>query len=229
MNWLYQKLKSEFKRRLIDTSDINVTRKSVIHESVKIKNSRVRGKVNLAQKVVLQEGVLINSESEINIAKHSIVNGPNTDFYCAINKINIGAFCSIARNVSFQEFSHYTNSVTTFLIRKHIFKEKNKDIYSKGDINIGNDVWIGAHSIVLSGINVGNGAVIGSNSVVNKDVEDYAIVAGSPAKTIGYRFSPEIISKLKELQWWNWEEEKIQKNNLFFEGELTLDKFKSIV
>ena len=75
--------------------------------------------------------------------------------------------------------------------------------------------------MILPGVNVGNGAVIGAGSVVTKDVPDYAIVAGNPSKIIRYRFSKEIINQLKEIQWWDWDDEKIIANKEFFNTDLT--------
>ena len=82
---------------------------------------------------------------------------------------------------------------------------------NKGDIVIGNDVWIGYEAIVLSGVTIGDGAIIGTRSVVTKDVPPYTIVGGIPAKPIRKRFSDEVISKLLELQWWNWSENRIKE------------------
>ncbi|QHL89493.1 hypothetical protein GU926_17095 [Nibribacter ruber] len=103
------------------------------------------------------------------------------------------------------------------------------DIFSKGDIVIGNDVWIGAHSIVLSGVTIGNGAIIGANSVVTKDLPPYSIAVGTPAKVIKYRFEPEIIEKLQQIQWWNWDKDKFNKNRQLFQGKLTTDKLDTLV
>lgn len=68
---------------------------------------------------------------------------------------------------------------------------------------IGNDVWIGANVLLKTGITVGNGAVIGMGSVVTHDVPPYAIVAGNPARVIQMRFSPEIIQRMEDSQWWD--------------------------
>jgi serine acetyltransferase len=81
----------------------------------------------------------------------------------------------------------------------------------KGDIIIGNDVWIGAKSTIMSGVKIGDGAVIGSGSVVAKDVPPYAIVVGNPAKVIKYRFDEQQIENLLEIAWWNWPEHKIKE------------------
>jgi lipopolysaccharide transport system ATP-binding protein len=83
----------------------------------------------------------------------------------------------------------------------------------KGDIRIGNDVWIGYQTIIMPGIRIGDGAVIGAGSVVTKNVDDYEIVAGNPAKHIRYRFSKEQISALKKIQWWNWSKDEIASHS----------------
>ena len=79
---------------------------------------------------------------------------------------------------------------------------------------IGNDVWIAAKSIVFQGVKIGNGAVIGAGSVVTKDVPDYAIVAGNPARIIRYRFTPDIIAYLNETKWWNYTLDNLDDNFL---------------
>lgn len=82
---------------------------------------------------------------------------------------------------------------------------------SKGDIVIGNDVWIGYDAVIMAGVTIGDGAIIDTRAVVTKDVEPYSIVGGVPAKEIRKRFSPEIIAKLMELKWRNWLIEKIDE------------------
>ncbi|MBF4465679.1 CatB-related O-acetyltransferase [Flavobacterium sp. LC2016-12] len=170
---------------------------------------------------------MASAHSKISIGRFSVVNGPNTDFQASLNSIEIGSFCSIARNVTFQESTHYTNRISTHYILQHVFKETGEDITSKGPIKIGNDVWIGTHSVILSGVTVGDGCIIASNSVVNSDIPPYAIVGGSPARIIKYRFDDETIKKLLKIKWWDWEIEKIKKNKELFlnDGMVHLDNF----
>lgn len=131
------------------------------------------------------------------------------------SNIIIGNFCSIGDNVKiYLGGNHRSDWVTTYPfghINKDIFNNFNGDGHpkSKGDVVIGNDVWIGANSIIMSGVNIGDGAVIANNSHVVKNVEPYSIVGGNPAKLIKYRFTPEQIEKLLEIKWWNWDDEKI--------------------
>jgi acetyltransferase-like isoleucine patch superfamily enzyme len=83
---------------------------------------------------------------------------------------------------------------------------------SKGDVVIGNDVWIGSAATILSGVHVGNGAVIGTASLVSKDIPAYSIVAGNPAREIGRRFSDFQIERLQSIAWWSWPIDEIIEN-----------------
>ena len=97
-----------------------------------------------------------------------------------------------------------------------------KDITSawdnKGDIVIGNDVWIGYEAVIMSGVTIGDGAIIGTRAVVTKDVPPYTIVGGVPAKQIRKRFPEEIISELLKLKWWDWTFKKISQNMEFIKN-----------
>lgn len=167
---------------------------------------------------------------EIKIGHNSALNGPNLNIYAGLGKVSIGNFCSIARNVSIQLEGHNYKKVTTYQIFKNLFDKKNEsEIVSSGDIIIGNDVWIGANAMVYGGVTIGDGAVVGSNCFVNKDVPPYAIVVGSPAKIIKFRFDDQIIEILNKLKWWDWDEETLKRNEFLFEDELsvqTLEKIK---
>lgn len=139
--------------------------------------------------------------------------------------LRIGNFCSIAMNCEvFLGGNHYTNLVTTFpfgLVSKEAFPRADNPVnaymkgsYSKGDVIIENDVWIGAHVTLMSGVHVGNGAVIAANSHVIKDVPPYAIVGGNPARVIKYRFTPHQIDALERIQWHQWSDEVINERVL---------------
>ena len=98
---------------------------------------------------------------------------------------------------------------------------------NKGDIVIGNDVWIGYEAVVMAGVTIGDGAVIGTRAVVTKDVPAYTIVGGIPAKTIRKRFPDETIDALLALKWWDWPEEKIAENIGAIQNG-RIDKLKNI-
>ena len=84
----------------------------------------------------------------------------------------------------------------------------------KGDIIIGNDVWIGAKSTIMSGVKIGHGAIVAAGAVVTKDVQPYSVVGGNPAKHIKFRFDERQIEKLLEINWWDWEESKIKEEGM---------------
>jgi len=134
------------------------------------------------------------------------------------DKLIIGKFCMIASDVSFimNGANHLTESISTYPFAifgngwEHAMDGKTYP--QKGDINIGNDVWIGYNSTIMAGVTIGDGAIIATNSTVVKDVEPYTIVGGNPASEIKKRFSEKTIKKLLELKWWNWNIEKITKN-----------------
>jgi virginiamycin A acetyltransferase len=83
---------------------------------------------------------------------------------------------------------------------------------NKGDIVIGNDVWIGYDAVIMQGVHIGDGAIIGTRAVVTKDVLPYTIVGGMPAKPIKKRFDEKTIDKLMSIKWWNWPPEKVKEN-----------------
>ncbi|MBM3208649.1 MAG: CatB-related O-acetyltransferase, partial [Chlamydiae bacterium] len=87
-----------------------------------------------------------------------------------------------------------------------------RDLPVKGDIIVGNDVWLGYDCLIRNGVTIGNGAIVAARSVVVKDVPSYAIVAGNPAKVVKMRFDKETIDRLEKIAWWDWDVEKITKN-----------------
>jgi virginiamycin A acetyltransferase len=131
------------------------------------------------------------------------------------DKLHIGKFCMIASGVEFimNGANHLADAVSSYPFA--IFGDdwahsmEGKTYPTKGDIVIGNDVWIGYQATILSGVTVGHGAIIGSKSVVASDVPPYSIVAGNPARIIRKRFDDETIEKLLDLAWWDWDLEKI--------------------
>ncbi len=127
----------------------------------------------------------------------------------------VGAFCSFADGVQiFLGGEHNINWITTFPFCSFdpvLFAATPEHPKTKGDITIGNDVWVGAHSIILSGVTIGDGAVIGARALVAKDVAPYAVVVGNPAREIKKRFDEDRIAFLLKLQWWNWDDDIIEE------------------
>jgi len=141
-----------------------------------------------------------------NVATHFNFDGQN---------LIIGNFCSIAYNVNvWLGGNHNTNWATTYPfghVNQNIFNSFDGKGHPKlnGGVVIGNDVWVGANSTIMSGVTIGDGAVIANNSHVVKNVEPYSIVGGNPAKLIRYRFTSEQIEELLKIKWWFWDDDKI--------------------
>lgn len=140
----------------------------------------------------------------------------------------IGKFCSIACGAKFifNSTNHKLSSLSTypFLI---FFEEWGLDIKdvstawdNKGNIVIGNDVWIGYEAVIMAGVTIGDGAIIGTRALVTKDVPPYTIVGGLPAKPIRKRFDDETISAPLKIKWWNWSTDKIAHNIKAFKAEI---------
>lgn len=152
-------------------------------------------------------------------------------------KLYIGKYCSIAAGVTFiLGGNHRMDWISTYPFGEFLrdwpdASEIEGHPSTRGDIKVGNDVWIGHGSIILSGVNIGDGAVIGAASVVSRDVAAYSVVAGNPAKEIRLRFSREEIEKLLEIKWWDWPESVVSQNvenlcNEIKKGLANLEKYE---
>lgn len=137
-------------------------------------------------------------------------------------KCYIGKYCSVADHVKvFLGGDHHVNWVSTFPHR-----QQNG---TKGDIRIGNDVWLSHGVTIMSGVTIGDGAIIAANSHVVKNVEPYTIVGGNPAKYIKHRFSGEVIDLLLKLEWWNLPLNDVNDMHDFLCAEPDLNKLKELV
>jgi virginiamycin A acetyltransferase len=146
----------------------------------------------------------------------------NVLYHYPINKerLIIGRYCSIACGAKFifTSANHTQRSLSSypfgiFFDEWDLPVERIADTWdNKGDIVIGNDVWIGYEAVIMQGVQIGDGAVIGTRAVVTKDVEPYSIVGGVPAKTIRSRFDQPVAEALLSLKWWDWPDEKVKAN-----------------
>ncbi len=147
------------------------------------------------------------------------------------DKLIIGKFCMIASDVKFimNGGNHLTEALSTYPFSifgngwEHAMEGKSYP--NKGNLVIGNDVWIGYNATIMAGVTIGDGAIIGTNSTVIKDVPPYTIVGGNPAKPIKKRFDDATIKTLLDLQWWDWPIEKITENLQSLTGN-TIEKLK---
>ncbi len=172
------------------------------------------------------------TKSNIVVGEHTIYNdfvkdptqfeNNNVLYHYPINndKLIIGKFCSIACGAKFMFTSgnHKMSSLSTypfplFFEEWNLDKKNVTDAWdNKGDIIIGNDVWIGYEAMIMQGVKIGDGAIIGARAIVTKDVPSYTIVSGIPAKEIKKRYSEEIIKKMLKIKWWDWDENTIKSN-----------------
>ena len=138
---------------------------------------------------------------------------------------NVGKFCSISSDCAIGMGNHPINRMSSspiFSSPKNGTLQKwvsTSDYDEYKPIYIGNDVWIGARTMILGGVRVGNGAVIGAGAVVTKDVPPFAVVGGVPARIIRYRFQEDTISRLESLCWWNLPEEVLKRNLSVFQSD----------
>ncbi|MEA4988579.1 MAG: CatB-related O-acetyltransferase [Anaerovorax sp.] len=130
------------------------------------------------------------------------------------DKLIIGKYCSIGSGSTFLlagNQGHRHEWISTYPFQTDIFQNARDGFKRKGNTIIGNDVWIGTEAMIMPGIKIGDGAIIAARSIVTKDVEPYTIVGGNPSKILKKRFSDKEIEQLLEIQWWNWEINKINE------------------
>lgn len=145
------------------------------------------------------------------------------------NQLKIGHYCSIAPNVTFVvSADHSVDTISTYPFRVYCADQDLEGV-SKGDIIIGDDVWIGCNATILSGATIGQGAVIAAGAVITKDVPPYAIVGGTPARIIKYRFSEEVIKKLLEIDYAQLTDAKVRDNLEQLYEKVTVDNVDRLV
>lgn len=182
------------------------------HQTVYLKDVITNPNIEVGEYTMYNDFVNDPREFEKNnVLYHYPVNG---------DKLIIGKFCSIACGAKFlfTSANHKMSSLSTYPFP--IFYEEwgldAKDIRNawdnKGDIIIGNDVWIGYEAVIMAVVTIGDGAIIGTRAVVTKDVPPYTIVGGVPAKPIRKRFDDATVERLIKLRWWDWEYEKIAQS-----------------
>lgn len=200
--------------RQVEVENSQIDERSIIGDFSRIRNSHL-GKYIKIDRNNLLLGVDFGDYS---------YTGP----FDMIFRCKLGRFCSISYGVTIGPPEHDYKKISTHPFVYDEFyniapaSELLQTTKFDKELEIGNDVWVGCNATILRGVRVGDGAIIAANALVNKDVPPYAIVAGVPAKVVKYRFSPDIISALLELKWWEWETERIRKNIWLFKSDLSL-------
>ena len=167
-------------------------------------DSRIDGRVTIGRGTNLTEGIEVLAARDRSIA----------------GAIQIGKYNAIARGTTFQNRYHVTSQPG---VQSKFYHDKfgtSLGERSNGPLNVGSDVWIGLDTVVLSGVEIGHGAIIGAGAVVTRDIPPYAIVAGVPAEPIGWRFDEPTREQLLDIEWWEWDDEMIHRNEEFFRTDL---------
>lgn len=161
----------------------------------------------------------------IEIGKGTLFNGTKHLVSSKDSKIIIGKYCAIANGINIITLNHdYNFPSIQGTLHKKMFNDDhpgckieppNKE-RTKGNVVIGNDVWIGEDVFITGGVTIGDGCCIGAKSIITKDLPPYSICVGVPCKPIKMRFNENIIKLLLDIKWWDWDETKIRNNKRFF-------------
>jgi phosphonate metabolism protein (transferase hexapeptide repeat family) len=171
-------------------------------------------------------GEFVEIGANNNIQESIVDDYSYTSENCQIIYSNIKKFVNIASYVRVNPGQHPTQNVTQHHMqyRKEMFGFGKDDLdffdwRREKKVEIGHDAWIGHNVTIMGGVKIGIGAVIGSGAIVTKDIPDFAIAVGNPARVIKYRFDEKTIEALKNIAWWDWDYEQIK---------LAIDDFKDI-
>lgn len=177
----------------------------------------------------------INTMSQFkpNIGEHSY----GTIKTIGMGELKMGKFCSIVGEVKVLFEGHRTDWITTYPFPDYWIsmnwpnaqKIPKNHVVRKGPVIIGNDVWIGYGTTILSNVRIGDGAIIAAESLITSNVKSYGIYGGNPARFLGYRFNEDIIKILKKLKWWDWPSEKINKYIELLCNKPNLEKLKELL
>lgn len=169
--------------------------------------------------------------AQVTVGRHSYGLDPaSLLLHTGRERLSIGNYCSIAREVLFVFGEHRTDLVSTYPFRTLLTPDgTNRDATEKGAIRVGNDVWIGTRAMIMSGVTIGDGAVVAAGAVVTRDVAPYAIVGGVPASVIRHRFDERTIASLLAIRWWDWDDATVRSRLPHFYADVGefVQRFKS--
>lgn len=214
---------------------------STVSKSTLEKGVSISSKVTIVNSVIKNYTKILTESKVMNCnlgnfikirANNSLINVTIGDYSytshrTTVHNATIGKFCSIGPDVKIGLGIHPTNFISThplFYSKQGacaISIRMDSSFIEHQNIEIGNDVWIGANVCINDGVKIGNGVIIAAGAVVTKDIPDYSIVGGVPAKLIKMRFDPETIQSLLKNKWWDNDLSILKKNINLFEGEVS--------
>jgi acetyltransferase-like isoleucine patch superfamily enzyme len=184
------------------------------------RNALRRRYVNARQRLrFMRDEIEIASGSVIDrnavIGRRTLINGP-----AYLDPCEIGAYCAIGSRLIVRSANH----LMQFLALENDTQQRLLGARSllgpREPVRIGHAVWIGDGVVICPGVTIGNGAVVGAGSVVTRDVPAYAIAVGNPARVIRYRYPEAVIERIKDLEWWRWDDATLRRNRHLFEVDL---------
>lgn len=202
--------------------------KKAVAEDAVVKNTTLGTRTTIDRGCVVLNSTIGNyvDIEKRNLIRNAVIGDMTyTGADTGIMWAEVGKFCCIARRVEIGGNEHNYRAASMMPTYRLLNKLGGKLTMHQDEeiIRVGNDVWIGVGAVIArkSGLEIGDGAVIGSGAVVTKSVSPYAIVAGVPARVIGWRFEPQIIEKMLELKWWDRDREWILENWPLLSSNLT--------
>jgi acetyltransferase-like isoleucine patch superfamily enzyme len=187
---------------------------SIISDNVTVSSNCIISCSTIREDAFVYDG---SSLHEVEVGRFSYVGRDSV-----LGQTTIGRFCSLGPELLCGHGEHPTDFVSSSPVFYSTRKQcrvsfSDKDYFAeKKAITIGHDVWIGARALIRDGVNIGHGAIIGAGTIVLVDVPPYAIVGGVPAKLIRFRFAEDIIKKLLEVKWWEWNDDMLRKAQALF-------------
>ena len=220
----------------------DVSSSAMLYKNVRIIRSTIGDKSSIGDYTTVRDtkvGKYCQIQRYCDLLRVNIGNYTIVERNAVLHDVSIGSFCELSWYVgmggdnhnyklpsihhwywqTYFDFEHDENSVG----KKNFFTKLNSE-----ECVIGNDVWVGSGVTVNRRVHVGNGAILASGCVVTKDVPDYAIVGGAPAKIIKYRFDEDTIKRLQKIAWWDWPDEILRENRCLFEVEVCEETLQSM-
>jgi acetyltransferase-like isoleucine patch superfamily enzyme len=167
-----------------------------------------RNEIQVAPGSSIARGVVIGRRTKIN--------GPSF-----LDPCEIGSYCAIGGRLVVRSGNHLMQYLGVQDDAQQRVIGARTLLGPLQAVRIGHGVWIGDSVVVCPGVTIGNGAIVGAGSVVTRDVPDYAVVVGNPARFLRWRFPEPVIAQLQGLEWWLWADEKLRRNRDLFEVDLT--------